>query len=120
MASTPEAKVKKKIRQILDSFGRGVYYAMPIGSGYGNAGVPDFLVCAGGAFVGIEAKAGAGKTTALQELNLAKIKNAGGVSLVIREENFKQLQPLLEDLIHGKSKYAERPHAGRNGDLSEN
>ena len=49
--STPEVKVKKQIRKILDEL--GVYYAMPIGTGYGNSGVPDFLVCAGGKFVGI-------------------------------------------------------------------
>ncbi len=41
MAATPEAKVKKQIRAILDE--HGVYYAMPIGTGYGNSGVPDFL-----------------------------------------------------------------------------
>jgi hypothetical protein len=30
---------------------------MPIGTGYGNSGVPDFLVCHGGEFLAIEAKA---------------------------------------------------------------
>lgn len=40
MASTPEALVKKKIKKILET--HGVYYAMPVGSMYGNAGVPDF------------------------------------------------------------------------------
>ena len=56
MASTPEVKVKKQIRKLLDEL--GVYYAMPIGTGYGNSGVPDFLVCANGVFIGVEAKAG--------------------------------------------------------------
>ncbi len=41
MASTPEAKVKAKIKAILKA--HNVYYAMPIGTGYGNSGVPDFL-----------------------------------------------------------------------------
>jgi pantoate kinase len=58
MANTPEAKVKKQIRKILDT--TRCYYAMPVGSGFGNSGVPDFLVCHQGTFVGIEAKAGKG------------------------------------------------------------
>ena len=93
MASTPEVLVKKKIRKILDEL--GVYYAMPIGTGYGNSGVPDFLVCAGGKFVGIEAKAGKGKTTALQESHLSRIRGAGGIAVVINEDNLHTLKEVL-------------------------
>lgn len=96
MASTPEAKVKKQIRAILDGY--GAYYAMPIGSGYGNSGVPDFLVCYKGWFIGIEAKAGQGKVTALQEFNLNKITKAGGVTLVINEVNMMRITDLLDTL----------------------
>jgi len=90
---TPEVKVKKQIRKILDE--AGAYYAMPIGSGYGNSGVPDFLVCVSGKFVGIEAKAGKGKTTALQEAHLSRIRSAGGVAVVINEDNIHTLKELL-------------------------
>ena len=93
MASTPEAKVKKRIRAVLDA--HGVYYAMPIGSGYGNSGVPDFLCCVNGRFVGIEAKAGKGRTTALQDMNLEKIVQSGGISMVINEQNVDALASLL-------------------------
>lgn len=96
MAATPEAKVKKQIRAILDEY--GAYYAMPIGSGYGNSGVPDFLVCYKGWFIGIEAKAGKGKTTALQDLNLAKITRAGGMTLVINEFNLQGVNSLLNTI----------------------
>lgn len=93
MASTPEAKVKSAIRKILDT--TKTYYAMPIGSGYGNSGVPDFLVCHNGTFIGIEAKAGKGKTTALQEAHLQRIRDAGGTALVINEHNLDELKELL-------------------------
>lgn len=93
MAMTPEAKVKKQIRAILDA--EGVYYAMPMGTGYGNSGVPDFLCCVAGKFVAIEAKAGKGKTTALQDANIEKIRGAAGVALVINEQNIDTLMPLL-------------------------
>ena len=56
---------------------------------------PDFLVCYQGKFFGIETKAGKGKTTALQELNLKKIIDCGGVALVVREEDVKYLKSLL-------------------------
>jgi Holliday junction resolvase len=93
MAMTPEAKVKKQIRKILDT--TRTYYAMPIGTGYGSSGVPDFLACHDGHFVGIEAKAGKGKTTALQEDNLQRIRDSGGSTLVINESNLNELEELL-------------------------
>jgi Holliday junction resolvase len=93
MAMTPEAKVKKQIRKILDV--TKTYYAMPIGTGYGSSGVPDFLACHDGHFVGIEAKAGKGKTTALQEDNLQRIRDSGGTTLVINETNLHELEKLL-------------------------
>jgi hypothetical protein len=93
MAATPERKVKDKIKAILGK--SGAYYAMPIGSGYGHAGVPDFLCCIDGLFFSVEAKAGKGKTTALQEAEMAKIRAAGGTTFVINEDNINQLQEWL-------------------------
>jgi hypothetical protein len=69
---------------------------MPIGSGYGNAGVPDFLCCVNGNFVAIEAKAGKGKPTALQEKNLRDIKESNGLALVINEDNIDWLRGAMK------------------------
>ena len=96
MAMTPEAKVKKQIRKILDT--TRTYFAMPIGTGYGSSGVPDFLACSNGVFIGIEAKAGKGKTTALQEDNLKRIADSGGIPLVINEANVNDLANAIENL----------------------
>jgi pantoate kinase len=93
MASTPEVKVKKQIRKLLDE--AGAYYAMPIGTGYGNSGVPDFLICHRGRFIAVEAKAGNNKPTALQELHMARIRSNGGTALVINEDNLQELKELL-------------------------
>jgi Holliday junction resolvase len=81
---TPEGKVKDKIKKILKA--NGIYYAMPHGAGYGNAGVPDFLCCVKGTFLAIEAKAKGGKPTALQVKNMQEINDAGGVALVVDED----------------------------------
>ena len=93
MASTPEVKVKKQIRKMLDE--AGAYYAMPIGTGYGNSGVPDFLICHRGRFIAVEAKAGSNKPAALQELHMERIRNNGGTALVINEDNLQELKELL-------------------------
>jgi len=97
MATTPEAKVKAKIRAILKE--HNVYYAMPIGTGYGNSGVPDFLCCVNGKFVAIEAKAGKGQATALQLKNLSEINKAGGYTCIINETNLDYLKNVIAECM---------------------
>jgi len=99
MATTPEAKVKAKIKAILKA--HNVYYAMPIGTGYGNSGVPDFLCCVNGKFLAIEAKAGKGKTTALQDKNIKQIIASGGLAIVVNEDNIEELESLLKHVLRG-------------------
>ena len=95
MATTPEAKVKAKIKAILKA--HNIYYVMPIGTGYGNSGVPDFLCCVNGKFLAIEAKAGKGQATALQLKNLQLVDASGGYSLIIREDNYAYLERIIEE-----------------------
>tara|TARA_R110000868_G_scaffold322571_5_gene583501 strand:- start:1053 stop:1355 length:303 start_codon:yes stop_codon:yes gene_type:complete len=94
MALTPEAKVKKKVKEILDQM--GVYHFSPMQNGMGRAGIPDIIGCLDGQFLGIECKAGRGTTTALQERELTRIQNAGGYALVVNEENINQLWEIKE------------------------
>ena len=91
---TPEGKVKKKVQQILKD--RGAYYFSPVTGGFGRSGVPDIVACFHGRFIGIECKAGSNKPTALQLKNLADIETAGGVSLVINEDNVDILVATLK------------------------
>lgn len=94
MAATPEKKVKSRVEAILKA--AGAYYFFPATHGYGRSGVPDIVACLKGQFIGIECKAGRGTTTALQERELSRIREAGGVALVIHEGNFDVLKQLLE------------------------
>lgn len=96
MASTPEAKIKNKIKAILKE--HGVYYAMPIGSTFGNSGVPDFLCCVNGTFLAIEAKAGDNQATALQMKHLREIREAGGYGMVVNGENLPTLEERIKTL----------------------
>ena len=93
---TPEAKVKKSVKDLLKKY--GAYYAMPIGAAYGSSGTPDFLVCHRGVFIAIECKAGSAKVTPLQDKALREIGKAGGTSLVINEKNIEQVEYLLTEI----------------------
>ena len=100
MAATPEKKVKNKVVEILKA--HGVYYFFPATYGMGRSGVPDIICCYRGKFIAIECKAGAGKTTALQDRELDLIKKAGGVQMVVNEENVGEVAVLLNVLRKGE------------------
>jgi len=94
---TDEGKVKDEIKKIFRKF--DLYYFMPVQMGYGATGVPDFLVCANGYFIGVEAKAThKDEPTGLQVKNLKEIQDAGGQSLVIHKDNLHVLENLLDQL----------------------
>lgn len=89
MASTPEGKVKKKIKKVLDSY-PGVYYEMPVPSGYGKSGL-DYQGCFYGQYFAIEAKAPGKEPTPLQQETIRSIKEAGGTAFVISDDKGVQL-----------------------------
>jgi Holliday junction resolvase len=93
MAMTPEVKVKKVVVKQLNSL--GAYYFYPVTGGFGASGVPDVVGCYKGKFFGIECKAGKNKPTTLQFQNLTKITAAGGISLVVNEENMNDVLTLI-------------------------
>ena len=96
MAMTPEGKVKKQVVEILKK--HGVYYFFPVSGGYGKSGVPDIICCVNGMFLAIECKAEGGKLTALQNRELDRIEEAGGVPLVITPEHIGKLAGIIENL----------------------
>ena len=79
---TPEAKVKKKVVAVLKQ--HKAYYFYPVTGGYGRSGVPDVIACHNGRFIGIECK-----------VNLEQIERAGGVSLVVNEDNISIVEETL-------------------------
>jgi hypothetical protein len=90
---TPEKRVKTKVVAILKEF--GTYYFYPVTGGYGASGVPDIVGCYKGKFFAIECKAGKGKTTALQEKNIAQIIAQGGLAMVINEDNIEEVRRVV-------------------------
>jgi len=98
---TPEAKVKQQVRRTLDEL--QIYYFFPPANGYGRAGIPDVIGCVLGRFIAVECKAGKNTTTALQERELARIKEAGGFAFVADEHNIDQLREELICVIQAAS-----------------
>ena len=93
---TPEKKVKDKVVAILKAY--GAYYFYPVTSGYGASGVPDIVGCHKEKFFAIECKAGKNIPTALQERNMQKIRESGGVAIVVNEDNIKDVELMLDKL----------------------
>ncbi len=105
MAATPESKVKARIHAALKA--AGAYAVNYIGGQYASNGTPDILACLHGRFIGIEAKAGRGKPTALQVRALQRIDEAGGLALVINEKSLDYLKECLNDVRQARSNWRE-------------
>jgi Holliday junction resolvase len=94
--ATPESKVKKQVKKILDDL--GAYHFSPMMDGYGRSGVPDIIACYKGKFIGIECKAGDNKPTLLQLRNIDDIKRNQGLAIVINEGNMESLLALVKEI----------------------
>lgn len=96
MAMTPEGKVKKKVKEYLQSI--GAWYYMPVSNGMGRVGCPDILVCYKGLFMAFETKA-PGKiknVTANQQREIDGIQRANGLAHVV--DDVEQVKSLLETI----------------------
>ena len=89
-----EADVKSEVKKILKSL--GAWWFMPVQTGYGVQGIPDFIVCLNGKFVAIETKYGGNKVTAHQAMQMEKIENASGTALIVDEKNLFNLAARLK------------------------
>lgn len=106
--TTPEKKIKDKVKKILTEL--GAYFFMPATGGYGASGVPDIIVCWKGNFYGIECKANGNKPTALQMKHLTDIHFAGGISIVVDETNIDEL---LNIMRKAQNEYRDRRRRDR-------
>ena len=94
---TPEAKVKKKVKEYLQSI--GAWYYMPVSNGMGRVGCPDILVCYSGLFMAFETKA-PGKiknVTANQQREIDAITRVNGLARVV--DDVEQVKEAIRDRI---------------------
>lgn len=98
-ALTPEGKVKREIRKVLDKYKPHLWYFMPSSRAFGTAGVPDFVCCVKGRFIGVEAKAGRGKLSPLQSAVLDSIIKADGLAFVVYEHGVDELDNVIGEFV---------------------
>lgn len=94
---TPEGRVKLSIKTFLKT--TDAWWYMPVQNGMGVTGIPDFILCVRGRFVGIECKA-PGKentVTANQRRQLKDIEAAQGCVAVVT--NVEQVKSLFAGLM---------------------
>lgn len=97
--TTPEGKVKDKVKKVLKKFGELVYYHMPVQNGMG-APTLDFIVCAAGYFLAIETKAPGGKPTQRQVVTMENMRAAHGfVFVVANDDDLDRLEETLNLLV---------------------
>lgn len=101
-----EQKVQKKILDWLDKEG---FYTVKVISA-NKAGIPDIVGCTPkGRFFAIEVKYGSNKTSKLQDWNLKRIREAGGIACVaydleLVKEVFKnELNPATTTVRRGNA-----------------
>lgn len=93
-----EKNFENRIKKWLEE--KGCYFVKQFGCAFTKSGVPDLLCCVNGRFVAIEVKAENGTTSYLQDHNIAKIKEAGGVAVVVKPSQFDELKDLIEKLMN--------------------
>ncbi len=109
MALTPEGRVKKKIKEVLDSYGEQISWFPPAMNGYGKAGVSDFVCSVLGIFFAIEAKDDITKKgpTGQQQDYIDTVNKSGGIAVVVDKNNVHKLKPAIDLIIEKRTKEIE-------------
>jgi hypothetical protein len=89
---TPEGKVKQKVKGILAQY--GVYYYMPVQTGYGLTSL-DFIGCYNGLFFAIETKAEGKRMTDRQLVVAKQMFEAGAQVFLVAGLDDRELAPLI-------------------------
>lgn len=92
-----EKLFENKVKAFLKS--QGCWFVKYWGGGqFTKAGIPDILACCKGKFIALEIKAPTGKPSELQLYNVEKIKEAGGIAMVLYPKDFEKFKELVKNL----------------------
>lgn len=93
-----EKQFEGRIKNYLNS--KGCYFVKFFANRNTRSGVPDILACVNGYFVGIEVKASHGRASELQLWNREKIRQAGGIAIILYPHQFEDFKMLIDDLLN--------------------
>jgi hypothetical protein len=102
-----EKNFKNKVKRYLEDTHRAYYIKYWGGAKYTKSGVPDILVCLNGYALAVETKAPEGRPTALQLYNIRKIREAGGIAVILYPDDYDLFVKLCEALKGGIWSVAE-------------
>lgn len=94
-----EKNFEKRVKEFLKQ--QNCWVLKTWSNGVQRSGVPDLLVCCNGVFLGIELKAQNGKPSELQLWNVKKIRESGGVAIVLYPNQFEEFKNIIELLKRG-------------------
>ena len=83
--TTPESKVKAKVKRMLEPFGAKCYRFMPVQMGFGAPAL-DFYFCFYGYFIAVETKTRGKLLTDRQKHTRQQIEAADGLVFVVDDE----------------------------------
>lgn len=105
MSDVKESVVQDWVKlQLTKKYGKDLYlFKVPQGPYASKRGVPDLVMSIKGLFVAIEVKTEHGKLTALQDHEIKKIREAGGLAFVIHGKSIPSIEGIfgeIERVLH--------------------
>ena len=101
---TPEKKFENQVKEYLQEM--NCWTLKTWSNGVQRKGVPDLLVSCNGYFLGVELKADHGRAKDLQKWNVKKIRESGGIAIVLYPEQFEAFKKLVGQLKDDRLKAA--------------
>ena len=90
-----EKQFENQVKRFLKD--NGAWFVKTWSNGIQRKGIPDIIACVNGYFVGIELKAENGKPSELQLWNIAKIRESGGIGIVLYPDQFDMFKRIIRN-----------------------
>jgi len=87
-------------RQVIRFFQeQSIWFVKYWGGGrFTRAGIPDIICCVNGYFVAVELKTDKGRVSELQQYNIDRIRESGGVAIVLRPDGFEDFKKFIKEV----------------------
>ena len=99
-----EKNFENKIKKYVES--EGGWEVKFFANSMTRTGIPDLLCCVNGYFLAIEVKAENGHPSEIQQYVIGKIRDAGGVAVIVYPSAFDDLKNIIQLLNAGEYKQA--------------
>lgn len=95
-----EKNFENRIKKYLEK--KGCWFTKFFANAYTSSGIPDLLCSINGRFVGIEVKQEKGKPSLLQIVHLQRIKESGGIGILVYPSGYEDLKKLIDNLCENR------------------